>query len=225
MPGRILPLIAVLAAGLAAATGGLRRRRVRRRARRRRTAPARGGRRWSSAARTSPSSGSSASSTRRRCGPRAFGSGSSADLPNQVAADQALVNGQIDGYPEYIGAILETVAHDRATPGAGRAAYRAVRAFEARRGLDGAGAHTVRARHRARHDRGVRARPPADADRRARARRRLRARRRPRTSIPAPPACRRCDGPTGSPGPGSSPLSRGLAVPRARPRARRRRPP
>jgi osmoprotectant transport system substrate-binding protein len=52
-----------------------------------------------------------------------------------VAADQALVNGQIDGYPEYIGAILETIAHDARPPTHTAAAYRAARTFEARRGL------------------------------------------------------------------------------------------
>jgi osmoprotectant transport system substrate-binding protein len=57
------------------------------------------------------------------------------ELPNRVAADQALTDGQIDGYPEYVGAILDTVAHDRRPPTNGRAAYRAVRAFEARRGF------------------------------------------------------------------------------------------
>jgi osmoprotectant transport system substrate-binding protein len=56
-------------------------------------------------------------------------------LPNRVAADQALIDGQIDGYPEYIGAILDTVAHDRRPSSNGRAAYRAVSAFEARRGF------------------------------------------------------------------------------------------
>jgi osmoprotectant transport system substrate-binding protein len=58
------------------------------------------------------------------------------DLPNQAAADQALVNGQIDGYAEYIGAILQTVAHRPRTPAAPGAAYRAVRAVEAGRGLE-----------------------------------------------------------------------------------------
>jgi osmoprotectant transport system substrate-binding protein len=57
------------------------------------------------------------------------------ELPNRVAADQALIGGQIDGYPEYIGAILDAVAHDRRPPTNGPAAYRAVRAFEARRGF------------------------------------------------------------------------------------------
>jgi osmoprotectant transport system substrate-binding protein len=57
------------------------------------------------------------------------------ELPNRVAADQALIDGQIDGYPEYVGSILETVAHDRRPPTSGQAAYRAVRAFEARRGF------------------------------------------------------------------------------------------
>jgi osmoprotectant transport system substrate-binding protein len=57
------------------------------------------------------------------------------DLPNRVAADQALVNGQIDGYPEYIGAILETIAQRPRTPAAAGVAYRAVRAFETGRGL------------------------------------------------------------------------------------------
>jgi len=57
------------------------------------------------------------------------------DLSSRAAADQALVDGQIDGYPEYIGAILETIAHDVRPPTRAGAAYRAVRDFEARRGL------------------------------------------------------------------------------------------
>jgi osmoprotectant transport system substrate-binding protein len=57
------------------------------------------------------------------------------ELPNRVAAAQALFDGQIDGYPEYVGSILETVAHDRRPPTNNQAAYRAVRAFEARRGF------------------------------------------------------------------------------------------
>jgi osmoprotectant transport system substrate-binding protein len=58
-----------------------------------------------------------------------------ADLWNGATADQALVDGQIDGYPEYIAAILETVAHDPRPPAHAGPAYRAVRAFEARRGF------------------------------------------------------------------------------------------
>ncbi len=57
------------------------------------------------------------------------------DLPNRVAADRALVDGQIDGYPEYVGAILDSLAHDPRPPSNAGAAYRAVRAFEARRGF------------------------------------------------------------------------------------------
>jgi osmoprotectant transport system substrate-binding protein len=57
------------------------------------------------------------------------------DLPNQMAADRALVDGQIDGYAEGIGAILETLAHDPRPPRRTGAAYRAARAFEAGRGL------------------------------------------------------------------------------------------
>jgi osmoprotectant transport system substrate-binding protein len=56
------------------------------------------------------------------------------ELSNPAAADQALIDGQIDGYPEYIGAILDTVAHRR-PPSNTRAAYRVVRTFEARRGF------------------------------------------------------------------------------------------
>jgi osmoprotectant transport system substrate-binding protein len=57
------------------------------------------------------------------------------ELPNSTAADQALVDGQIDGYPEYVGTILDTVAHNRRPPTTASAAYRAVRTFEARRGF------------------------------------------------------------------------------------------
>jgi osmoprotectant transport system substrate-binding protein len=57
------------------------------------------------------------------------------DLPNREAADQALVDGQIDGYPEYLDAILVNVAHDPRPPTQAAAAYRAVRSFEASRGL------------------------------------------------------------------------------------------
>jgi osmoprotectant transport system substrate-binding protein len=57
------------------------------------------------------------------------------ELSNGAVADQALVDGQIDGYPEYIATILETVAHDPRPPAEAGAAYRTVRAFEARRGF------------------------------------------------------------------------------------------
>jgi osmoprotectant transport system substrate-binding protein len=57
------------------------------------------------------------------------------DLPNREAADQALVDGQIDGYPEYVDAILVNIAHDSRPPAQAGVAYRAVRSFEAGRGL------------------------------------------------------------------------------------------
>jgi osmoprotectant transport system substrate-binding protein len=134
VPGRILPLIAVLAAGLAAATAGC-------------------GGGGSSTSMTPPHGpgsgrppvviGSQGFTEQRILGElytqalraKGFRVRLKPALPNQVAADQALVDGQIDGYPEYIGAILETVAHNPRPPVAPGAAYRAVRAFEAGRGL------------------------------------------------------------------------------------------
>ena len=134
MPGRILPPIAVLAAGLAAATAGC----------------AGGG----SSTGTTPSHGPGSGrppvvigsqdfSEQRILGElyaqalraKGFRARLKPALPNPAAANQALVDGQIDGYPEYIGTILETVAHEPrplARPGT---AYRAVRAFEAPRGI------------------------------------------------------------------------------------------
>lgn len=57
------------------------------------------------------------------------------DLPDARAADRALSTGQIDGYPEYLGTILRTVAQRGRTPRGEPATYRAVRGFEAARGL------------------------------------------------------------------------------------------
>jgi osmoprotectant transport system substrate-binding protein len=57
------------------------------------------------------------------------------DLPTREAADRALVEGQIDGSPEYIGTILAVVAGRPQPPTGLAAAYRAVRAVEARRGF------------------------------------------------------------------------------------------
>jgi osmoprotectant transport system substrate-binding protein len=134
VPGRILPLIAVLAAGLAAASAGC-------------------GGGGSSTSTTSPHGpgsgrppvviGSQNFDEQRILGElyaqalraKGFRVRLKPDLPNPVAADQALVDGQIDGYPEYIGAILETVAHDPRPPARAGAAYRAVRTFEAGRAL------------------------------------------------------------------------------------------
>lgn len=134
MPGRILSSIAVLAVGLAAATAGCG-----------------GGSSTSTTPPQGPGSGrppvvigSQGFTEQRILGElytqalraRGFPVRLKPDLPYQTAADQALVNGQIDGYPEYIGAILQTVAQRPRTPAAPGAAYRAVRAFEAGRGLE-----------------------------------------------------------------------------------------
>jgi osmoprotectant transport system substrate-binding protein len=134
VPGRILPPIAVLGVGLAAATAGC----------------GGGGSSTSTTPRHGPGSGrppvviGSQNFTEQRILGELYAQALRAkgfrvrlkrDLPNQVAADQALVNGQIDGYPEYIGAILETIAHDARPPTHTAAAYRAARTFEARRGL------------------------------------------------------------------------------------------
>jgi osmoprotectant transport system substrate-binding protein len=134
VPGRILPLIAVLAAGLAAAIAGC-------------------GGGGSSTSTTTPHGpgagrppvviGSQGFTEQRILGElytqalraKGFRVRRKPDLPNREAADQALVNGQIDGCPQYIGAILETIAHQPRTPAGPGAAYRAVRAFETGRGL------------------------------------------------------------------------------------------
>ncbi len=133
MPGRILPLIAAVAAGLAAATAGC----------------GGGGSSTSTTPPHGPGSGrppvviGSQYFTEQRILGELYAQALRAkgfrvrlkpDL-NTEAADQALVDGQIDGYPEYIAAILETVAHDPRHPADAGAAYRAVRAFEAGRGL------------------------------------------------------------------------------------------
>jgi osmoprotectant transport system substrate-binding protein len=127
VPGRILPLIAVLAAGLAAATAGC----------------GGGGSSTSTTPPHGPGSGrppvvigSQYFTEQRILGElyaqalraKGFRVRLKADL-NTEAADRALVDGQIDGYPEYIGAILETVAHDPRHLADAGAAYRAVRAF------------------------------------------------------------------------------------------------
>jgi osmoprotectant transport system substrate-binding protein len=57
------------------------------------------------------------------------------ELPSRAAADRALVDGRIDGYPEYVAAILATVAPDARPPGSAGPADRAVRRLEARRGF------------------------------------------------------------------------------------------
>jgi osmoprotectant transport system substrate-binding protein len=134
VPGRTLPLIAVLGVGLAAATAGCG-----------------GGSATSTTPPQGPGSGrppvvigSQGFTEQRILGElytqalraKGFRVRPKPDLPNQAAADQALVNGQIDGYPEYIGAILQTVAHRPRTPAAPGAAYRAVRTVEAGRGLE-----------------------------------------------------------------------------------------
>ena len=133
MPGRILPLLAVLF-GLAAATAGCG-----------------GGSATSTTPPQGPGSGrppvviGSQSFTEQRILGELYSQALRAkgfrvrlkpDLPNQAAADQALIDGQIDGYPEYIGAILQTVAPRAQTPAQPGAAYRAVRAFEAGRGME-----------------------------------------------------------------------------------------
>jgi osmoprotectant transport system substrate-binding protein len=134
VPGRILPLIAVLAAGLAAASAGC----------------GGGGSSTSTTPPHGPGSGrppvvigSQNFDEQRILGElyaqalraKGFRVRLKPDLPNPVAADQALVDGQIDGYPEYIGAILETIAHDPRPPARPGAAYRAVRTFETGRAL------------------------------------------------------------------------------------------
>jgi osmoprotectant transport system substrate-binding protein len=131
---RAIPLSAVLAAGLAAAAAGC----------------GGGGSSTSTASRHGPGSGrpplvigSQHFTEQRILGElyaqalraRGFRVRLKADLPDGAAADQALVDGQIDGYPEYVGAILQTVAHDPRAPSGAGAAYRAVRALEARRGF------------------------------------------------------------------------------------------
>jgi osmoprotectant transport system substrate-binding protein len=49
--------------------------------------------------------------------------------------DKSLTGGQINGYPEYTGIALTTIAHDTKTYSSPQAAYDAVKAFEAKRGF------------------------------------------------------------------------------------------
>jgi osmoprotectant transport system substrate-binding protein len=48
---------------------------------------------------------------------------------------QALVDGALDMYPEYVGVLLSEVANVRSRPSSPRAAYRAAQAFERRKGF------------------------------------------------------------------------------------------
>jgi osmoprotectant transport system substrate-binding protein len=48
---------------------------------------------------------------------------------------QALTDGALDMYPEYVGVLLSEVANERTRPASPRAAYRAAQAFEQRKGF------------------------------------------------------------------------------------------
>ena len=58
-----------------------------------------------------------------------------ANIGSSELTDRAMVSGRIDGYPEYTGTILSTIAQREQRPTSARQAYREAKRFEERRGF------------------------------------------------------------------------------------------